>query len=119
MFKQALAVFAAAPVLAAPALAGPYVYTEIESGWSGNEYDGSAVNTRLGYETEVGESAEVYIELGPTVLLENGADEDTRLAVEVGGEVALTEELALYGDVELLTGETNAYGTTVGARWTF
>lgn len=119
MFKQALVAVVATPVLVSPVLAGPYVYTEVESDFTGSEYDGSAVNARVGYETEVGESAVGYIEIGPTVLLEDGADEDTRLGLEVGGEVELTEELSLYGDVEMLTGNTNYYGTTVGARWSF
>jgi len=119
MFNQVLVTAVAAPLLAAPAMAGPYVYTEIESGWTGSEYDGSAVITRLGYDAEVGDSAEVYIEVGPTVLIEDGGSADTRLAVEVGGEVALTEEVAVYGEVEMLTGNLNEYGTKVGAIYRF
>lgn len=119
MFKQVLVTAVAAPLLAAPAMAGPYVYTEVESGWLGSEYEGSAVITRLGYDTELGEDAEVYIEVGPTVLLEDGGSADTRLAVEVGGEVALTEEVAVYGEVEMLTGNLNEYGTKVGAIYRF
>ena len=116
---KVLATTVVAAVLATPAMAGPYVYTEIESGWTGSEYDGSSVTTRLGYDTELGESAEVYIEVGPTVLMEDGGSADTRLSVEAGGEVALTEEVAVYGEVEMLTGNLNEYGTKLGAIYRF
>ena len=62
---------------------------------------------------------EVYVELGPAIGLENGADADTRLEVEVGGDVALTESLELYGEVEMRTGPLNDYGTKIGLQYNF
>ena len=32
---------------------GYYIYGEIESDWSGNEYDGSELKTRVGYEHDL------------------------------------------------------------------
>ena len=98
---------------------GFYIYTEVESDWTGNEYDGSSINTRVGYERDLSETTEVYIELGPAIGLENGADADTRLEVEVGGDVALTESLELYGEVEMRTGPLNDYGTKIGLQYNF
>ena len=36
MIKSAIALAAAAPLMAAPALAGPYVNVEANAGWSGS-----------------------------------------------------------------------------------
>ena len=38
MFKSAIALAAAAPLMAAPALAGPYVNVETNAGWTGDDY---------------------------------------------------------------------------------
>ena len=42
---------------------------------------------------------------------------DTRLAVEVGGDTMLTEDIKLYGEVEMVTGPQNDYGTKVGVKY--
>ena len=118
MFKPLLAA-AAATLLVAPAHAGYYIYSEIESDYEGTEYTDSEITTRIGYETEISESTEVYIELGPSVSLEDGGDADTRLGVEVGADVALTDNLEAYGEVELVTGPTNDYGTKFGLQYNF
>ena len=116
----ALAALAVAPMLATAAQAeGYYVYSEIESDWEGNEYDGSKIKNRVGYEHDLTEDTSVYVELGPQILLENGSDADTRLAVEVGGDTMLTEDLKLYGEVEMVTGPQNDYGTKVGVKYYF
>ena len=116
----ALAALAVAPMLATAAHAeGYYVYSEIESDWSGNEYDGSELKTRVGYEHDLTEDTSVYVEVGPQLLLDNGEDADTRLAVEVGGDTMLTEDLKLYGEVEMVTGPQNDYGTKVGVKYFF
>mgnify|MGYP001499663709 CR=1 FL=1 len=39
--------------------------------------------------------------------------------VEVGGDVALTESLELYGEVEMRTGPLNDYGTKIGLQYNF
>ena len=116
----ALAALAVAPMLATAAHAeGYYVYSEIESDWSGSEYDGSEIKTRVGYEHDLTDTTSVYVEVGPQFLLENGEDANTRLAVEVGGDTMLTEDLKLYGEVEMVTGPANDYGTKVGVKYFF
>ena len=119
MLLKALAAAAAVPAIAASASAGVYTNMELESNWRGNDYSGSQIETRVGYDHAVTEDASVYLEVGPTVLMEDGEDSDTRLGVEVGGEVGITEQLSLYGEVEMLTGPQNDYGTKVGATFRF
>ena len=120
MFKYALAALAVVPMVATAANAeGYYVYSEVESAWSGREFDGSEIKTRVGYEHALTEDTNVYLEVGPTVLLPDSSDADTRLALEVGGDTALTENLELYGDVEMLTGPQNEYKTTMGLKYEF
>lgn len=120
MFSKIIAAAAALPLIAAPAQAGYYVYTEVESGWEGNEYIESDIKTRVGYETEIGERTEAYIELGPSFLIEDGSeDADTRLEVEVGADFLVTEDIAVYGEVEMRTGPLNDYKTKVGVVYSF
>ena len=119
MFKGILAAVAALPLVVAPAQAGYYVYSEVESGWEGTEYIDSEIKTRVGYETEVGEQTEVYIELGPAIGIEDGGDADTRLEVEVGADFAVTENIELYGEVEMRTGPLNDYKTKFGVQYNF
>ena len=44
MIKSAIALAAAAPLLAAPALAGPYVNVEANSGFTGSDYTGTTTD---------------------------------------------------------------------------
>ena len=129
---------AALSLLAAPASAkivGPgavetapgnfYVYTEVESDWTLGEYDGTTTTARFGYEGEVTDSASLYLEAGPSFINPDGADLTTELGLEFGGEVAITERLAAYGEVEFITnGEADLnedldIGTKAGLLFTF
>ena len=48
MIKSAIALAAAAPLMAAPALAGPYVNVETNAGWTGSQYNGAASDLHVG-----------------------------------------------------------------------
>ena len=48
MFKSAIALAAAAPLMAAPALAGPYVNVETNAGWVGDDYSGATTDIHVG-----------------------------------------------------------------------
>ena len=48
MIKSAIALAAAAPLMAAPALAGPYVNVETNAGWTGGDYTGSTTDLHVG-----------------------------------------------------------------------
>ena len=131
MFIKTLAAVAALSMIGGVANATPkglgneledsfYIYTEVESGWEGSDYEGSSINTRIGYERDITEQTQVYIELGPAIGLEDGASgADTRLEVEVGGDIAITENVELYGEVEMRTGPLNDYKTKFGIQYNF
>ena len=55
MIKSAIALAAAAPLMAAPALAGPYVNIEANAGWTGDDYTGATTDVHVGYEGAIGE----------------------------------------------------------------
>ena len=46
MFKSAIALAAAAPLMAAPALAGPYVNV-LNASWTGDNYTGATTDIHL------------------------------------------------------------------------
>ena len=63
MFKSVFAAAAAAVAFApAAALAGPYVNIESNSGFGGSDYDSTLLETHVGYESPLGESASWYIQ---------------------------------------------------------
>ena len=95
----------AAAVIAAPsaAIAGPYVNLESNSSFTGSSYDGSVIETHVGYESELGEASSWYIQGGPAFLLPNDGDETTELSGKVGLSTAVTEQLEAYGEVSAMT----------------
>ena len=87
---SALAVLGAASV--APALAGPYVTTKVGIKGEDSEMDKNYVETRIGYETKVG-NLKPYVELGPAWETKNDEDTATFKQVEVGSKIKLTDNL--------------------------
>ena len=75
MFKSAIALAAAAPLLAAPALAGPYVNVEANAGWDGDDYTGATTDIHR-HEGEVG-TASYYVQ-APAIVATDGAENSTR-----------------------------------------
>ena len=102
--------------------AGYYVGTEVESDFKGGNYDGTELEVRAGYEGELSDRSEWYVELGPTTTwsAEDGAAE-TELGVEFGADYALTEQLTIEADIEVFTADEDSldFSTTVGARYNF
>lgn len=102
-----------------------YVYTEVESDWTLGQYDGTSTTARFGYEGEVTDSASLYLEAGPSFINPDGADLTTELGLEFGGEVAVTESLSAYGEVEFITNgevdlnESPDIGTKLGLIYSF
>ena len=123
MFKSVLAAAAAAPLFAGAAFAGPYVNVEANSGWTGSNYGGTAVDTHVGYEGPLGENASYYVQGGATVKLPDGGATDTVPSGKAGLGVALTEDLSAYGEVSFVgsgvAGVDRSYGTKAGLKFTF
>lgn len=105
------ALFAAAPA----AFAGPYVNVEANSGYTGNDYSGSVIDNHVGYEGD-----NWYIQGGPAIVLNDGAESDLEFSGKLGGTAPLSDRLDLYGEVSFLTGDYDtSYGTKVGLKYSF
>lgn len=98
------------------AIAGPYVNVEANSGWSGTDYGGTVIDNHVGFE-----GAGWYIQGGPSIVSpDGGGDSTVELSGKAGGSTNLSEDVSLYGEVSVITGEdANGYGTKVGLKYTF
>ena len=121
MIKSAIALAAAAPLLAAPALAGPYVNVEANSGFTGSDYTGTTTDAHVGWAGESG-AVSYGAQIGPSFVVTDGGESDTVLSGKVYGSVAATEQLSVYGELSFAGGvddADNGYGTKFGVTWSF
>ena len=118
MKKLALAL--AATLASAPAMAGVYINAESNASYTGNDYTSRTTDLHIGYEGEVG-ALGYYVQGGPAFTAADGADGSTDFSGKLGGSVAASEKLGVYGEVSFKTDETadNAYGTKIGAKYSF
>ena len=122
MIKSALAATAALPLLGSAALAGPYVNVEANSGWTGSDYEGSVIESHVGFEGELSSTAGYYVQAGPALVAVDGEDTTTELSGKAGVGVDVTESLNLYGELAFITidgQDENGYGAKLGAKFTF
>ena len=112
---QAEVVFAGEP----QELTGFYVTTEANSGWRGDDYKGSTIDVRVGYEAALSDTVEAYIEVGPAFLMPDGSDNTTEVGAEVGASIAATDHLEFYGEFEVISDDLNDYGTKFGETYRF
>ena len=121
MIKSAFAALAAAPLFAGAAMAGPYVNVEANSGFTGSDYAGTTTDFHVGYEGSTG-TLGYYVQGGPSLQSPDGAASATVFSGKVGGSVAATENLSVYGEFAFATGANgadNGYGTKAGVKFTF
>ena len=118
MKKFALAL--AATLASTPAMAGVYVNAESNASYTGNDYTSRTTDLHIGYEGEVG-SLGYYIQGGPAFTAADGADGSTDFSGKLGGSVAASEKLGVYGEISFKADETadNAYCTKLGAKFKF
>ena len=123
MIKSAFAALAAAPLFAGAAMAGPYVNVEANSGFSGSNYNGTNIDTHVGYEGALGESAAWYVQGGATIVAPDGGASDTVPSGKAGISAGLTEQLSAYGEVSFVgsgvAGVDRSYGTKAGLKFSF
>ena len=123
MFKSAIALAAAAPLMAAPALAGPYVNVETNAGWVGDDYSGVTTDIHVGYEGALGESgASYYVQAGPAVVAVDGEDTDTQFSGKAGLGLPVSDALGVYGEVSFLTADDDddfGLGGKLGVKYNF
>ena len=121
MIKSAIALAAAAPLMAAPALAGPYVNVETNAGWTGDDYTGATTDIHVGYEGEVG-AASYYVQAGPAVVAVDGVDTETQFSGKAGLGIPVSDALSAYGEVSFLTADDDddfGVGGKLGVKYNF
>ena len=121
MIKSAIALAAAAPLMAAPALAGPYVNVETNAGWTGDDYVGAVTDIHVGYEGEVG-AASYYVQAGPAVVAVDGVDTETEFSGKAGIGVPVSDAIGVYGEVSFLTADDSddlGVGGKLGVKYNF
>lgn len=120
--KQLLAL-AALPMIAAPAMAAPYVESKTNTAFSDGNYKGAQTELRIGYEQPVGAGVKVYGEIGPGYEWNTGKARDEYVTVgEIGVSAPLAKQLALRAKVAGEYGGTSQVfdlGTEVKLRYTF
>ena len=107
--KQALALSALAMLgaaTAAPAFAGPYVGGKAVIKGTDSEFDKSALEARVGYETKVG-NLKPYIEVGPNWETKQDSDTETSTALEIGSKIKLTDAVSAKVKAEYTFTEGN------------
>ena len=123
MIKSVLAAAAAAPLFAGAAMAGPYVNVEANSGFTGSNYTGTAIDSHVGYEGALGESASWYVQGGATTKLPDSGTADTVPSGKAGLGVGLSDNLGAYAEVSFVgsgvAGVDRSYGTKAGLKYSF
>jgi len=117
MLKKVLTI-AAASALSTPAFAGFYVNLENNGSYTGRDYNGSGTDLHLGYEGGNG-SASYYLQGGAFLSNPDGGDSSTNFSGKVGGSVAATDKVDVYGEFSIVTDTTNSYGTKLGLKYKF
>ena len=123
MFKSAIALAAAAPMMAAPALAGPYVNVEANAGWTGDDYTSTTTDIHVGYEGAIGESgASFYVQAGPAIVAVDGEETDTQFSGKAGVGIPVSDAVGIYGELSFLTAEDEddfGVGGKLGLKYNF
>ena len=116
---------AAAASIAAPAAfaCGLYGTTEANSSYTGSNYTNTTTDLHVGYEGG-NDGFGYYVQGGPAIVAADGTDSDWRFSGKVGANVDATEKLNFYGEVSLLTADSDtsddsAWGTKLGAKYKF
>ena len=118
---KTLAILPAVALMAAPAFAGPYVNVEANSGFTGSDYSGTTTDFHVGYEGTEG-ALGYYIQGGPSLKTPDGGTNETVFSGKVGGSVAATDNLGVYGEFSLATAKgavKNSYGVKAGVKYAF
>ena len=114
-----LALIPASALLAAPAMAGPfYANVEANSGFTGGDYGGTSTDFHVGVEGGAG-AAGWYIQGGPTLITPDGGASETIATGKLGGSVAATDKLSVYGEISAAFDDVNSYGTKAGLKYKF
>jgi len=101
------------------AIAGPYANIEANAGWAGSDYSGAVTDIHLGYEGGDGVYS-WYLQGGPALVTLDGADTEAQFSGKIGGAVAASSKLSVYGEISGITGDVvNSYGGKAGVKFLF
>ena len=114
-----LAILPAAALMTAPAIAGPYVNIESNTGFSGSNYQQTVIDNHVGYEGEITDTADYYVQAGPALVLKDGQPLTTELSGKAGVNLEVSEKVGIYKEVSFLTGAQSDYGIKAGVKYTF
>ena len=103
MIKSVFAATAALSMSAGAAFAGPYVNVETNAGYTGTDYSGAVTDLHVGFDGDLGESSQWYVQGGPAIVSVDGQENETEFSGKVGLNVAVTERLGAYGELSALT----------------
>ena len=125
--KSTIAAVAASPFLfAGAAFAGPYVNVESNISYPDGDYSAATTDLHVGYEGSISETADFYVQGGPSFLAVDGTDgSNTEFSGKVGVSVAATDALGVYGELSGISAEaTNGddeinWGAKLGAKFVF
>ena len=119
--KSFIAAAAAAPFLALPAIAGPYVNVETIAGFKGSDLGAATTDLHVGYEGDLSDTASYYVQGGPALISVDGEDMETELAGKAGLGLDVAEDLNVYGEISFLTDcdEDVNYGVKAGFKYSF
>ena len=125
--KSTIAALAASPFLfAGAAFAGPYVNVESNISYPDGDYSAAATDLHVGYEGSLSETADFYVQGGPSFLAVDGTDgSETEFSGKLGVSVAATDTIGVYGEVSGISAEDAAgddivnWGAKAGVKFTF
>jgi hypothetical protein len=116
VFGAAAGALALAPL---SAVAGPYLNVEANAGWAGSDYVGATTDLHVGWEGSDGPYS-YYVQGGPAVVSPDGGDTELEFSGKVGGAVAASDSLSVYGEISGITGDVvNSYGGKAGVKFLF
>ena len=124
--KSTIAAVAASPfLLAGAAFAGPYVNVESNISYPDGDYSGATTDLHIGYEGSISETADFYVQGGPTFVAVDGTDgSEGEISGKVGVNVAATDSIGVYGEISGVTADANNddvvnWGAKLGAKFVF
>ena len=124
--KSTIAALASSPLLlSGAAFAGPYVNVESNISYPDGDYSGATTDLAVGYEGSISETADFYVQGGPSFVAKDGTDgSEAEFSGKVGVSVAATDTLGVYGELAGITGEKNNddivdWSAKLGAKFTF
>ena len=124
--KSTIAAIAASPfLLAGAAFAGPYVNVESNISYPDGDYSGATTDLHVGYEGSISESADFYVQGGPSFVAVDGTDgSESEFSGKAGVNIAATDSVGIYGEISGITAEASNedvvnWGAKAGVKFTF